>query len=325
MARRISFALAFIALLPPLVTSAGAQSLEQRIDHVRQQRAAERPAQNQPRADATRAQPVRRDLRARFYQILDDVQLDGVEARRAFDWWARRTDIPLVINWRAFETAGIDPRRPITLKLRAVPAGHLLRILMKQTAPNVELIHQLTPWYVKVMTKREANRQRVVRIYDVGDLVMPVPQFTDAPDFDLRSAIGGDGGNNGGGGQSASLFTDDADGRDEDDTPTRQQRGEDLASLIRDVVEPSVWQANGGESSVRYFDNRLIVRAPLYVHQQIGMPTVTPDRARHTARASRAAKAHDQTNATPARVDRRRTTNTGGIGPASAPTSGVVR
>ena len=116
----------------------------------------------------------------------------------------------------------------------------------------------------------------VAEVYDVRDLLVQVPQFTNAPSFDLREALSntssGGGGSGGGGGEGSGLFADDD--ADQDAPPlTRAEREEQLAQLVRDVIEPDLWQANGGEHSRLFIRNGLmIVRAPRYVHQQIGRP-----------------------------------------------------
>jgi hypothetical protein len=57
--------------------------------------------------------------------------------------------------------------------------------------------------------------------------------------------------------------------------PTKNESGQSIAEMIRNTIEPDIWQENGGlYASARYYDGRLIVNAPLYVHRQIGIPTV---------------------------------------------------
>jgi len=63
----------------------------------------------------------------------------------------------------------------------------------------------------------------------------------------------------------------------EDDEPVlpRSERGERIADLIRNNIEPRLWHANGGLGGrIVYYDGRLIIRAPEYVHQKIGMPAI---------------------------------------------------
>lgn len=256
-----------------LAVSTGAQSLQDRIDRVRQQRAAQSVAQ-------TRAnQP---NLVNRLFDIIDRAIIEEATLRDAFAWWSDNTRIPLVIDWDAMTLDGIDPEQRITLNLRNIPARQLLVILMQNASTNTELpesqlIAQLSPHYLRVMTKRQANREPVTRVYDVRDLLMVIPSFTDAPRMDLNEALSNtnSGGSGGGSGSGGGLFGDDNEDRDREPTPTLEERGEQLAQTIRDTIEPALWQANGGEAaSIKYLDGRLIVRAPEYVQQRIGIPTI---------------------------------------------------
>ncbi|MFW6059861.1 MAG: hypothetical protein ACODAQ_06745 [Phycisphaeraceae bacterium] len=248
------------------------QTLQERIAHVRAK-------QRQARQDE---QAAERRAKLRIVYLLnrrmESVSLDEVPAREAFQWWAQRSGVPMVVDWQAMELEGVDPDRPITLELENLSAWHVLRLIAGQTSPDVRLVPELTPWYLQILPRRVANRRTVVRIYDVADLVMPIPQFDDPPRIGLgeQNAVGGRRGGGGGvGGQG--LLGDRGGGDDDDDTPTRQENGEALAQLIREVIEPDVWaETAGGESTIRYFAGRLIVRAPPYVHRQIGVPVVVP-------------------------------------------------
>jgi len=243
------------------------QRLQDRIDAVR--------AQDQRRAQHVQPeQPVTPGIPQKMGMLIDEVAFDHTQAYDAFNWWAMRTEIPTVIDWNAMEIDGVDRTQEITLELQTVPARLLLDVLMRQTSPEIELIYEETPWYVQVMTKRHANRHPVMRVYDVSGMVMRIPHFNNAPSFNLTDALSNtsSGGGRGGGGGSQGLFTDTKD--NEEDPPNKTEQGQGLADMIRNSIEPGIWQTNGGEySSVRYYNGRLIVNAPLYVHRQIGIPT----------------------------------------------------
>lgn len=212
-----------------------------------------------------------RTIAQRMKDVIDPVVVDGVEARRALEWWSSTTGIPLVIDWAAMEQEGIDPATPISLDLRFVPAGQLLALMMRMLPadPTQELLFETTPWYVQVLTKNMANRQPVLRVYDIGDLLHHVPTFDNAPTMDLRESLS----NTSSGGSAQSLRSIFEEQDRSVPVASLRERGEDIAQLIRDTIEPTIWKENGGEyASIRYFNRRLVVNAPLYVHAQIGIP-----------------------------------------------------
>ena len=274
--KRLPIVLASMAVLW-VWSDAQGQSLTERIRAVREQR-------QQDAAQAGPAQAPEEDtlqIPLKLRKMMDNVSFDQTPASEVFQWWSKATEIPLVIDFAGMEIDGIDPNQEITLNLETVPAKVLLQVIMRQASPDVDLIYEVTPWYIQVMTKRQANRNPVVRVYDIADMTMPIPNFTNAPSFDLNDALSntGSGGSGRGGGSSSGggsgLFSQDNE-QDEEQTKTKQERGEALADMIRETIEPDIWAANGGlYASTRYYDGKLIVNAPMYVHRQIGIPTVT--------------------------------------------------
>lgn len=211
--------------------------------------------------------------------IIDPVTIENARARDAFKWWSTSTGIPLVMNWRALENAGIDPDTPINISLRNAPAKIVLSLMLQQLGENVELMYETTGYYIRILSKDQARKETTLRIYDVKDMIKTIPSFTNAPQFDLNAALSNtsSGGSSGGAATaSTTLFTTDGD---KEVVKTETERGEELAQTIREMIEPEIWQAFGGQhSSVKFFNGRLIVRAPRYVHAQIGIPTVTAGR-----------------------------------------------
>jgi hypothetical protein len=252
------------------------QGINERIDEVRQQRL----QQQNERQQTVRGSPVR----ARLVQRIDEVSLDGVRARQALQWWSERTGVPLVVDWERLQNQGVSPDQPVDLQLRNVPAEQVLDLITMQMGRDMDLISQSTQWYVEIMTKRTANENPVLRVYDIREMLMEIPNFTDAPDFDMQSALesgrggsgGGMGGGTGGGGSSSGggLFGNDSQQDREKETLTKQESGQRIAQLIADTIEPDIWRANGGQyGTIRYHQGLLFVTAPQYVHDRIGMPT----------------------------------------------------
>ena len=45
-----------------------------------------------------------------------------------------------------------------------------------------------------------------------------------------------------------------------------------IADTIREIIEPDIWAAHGGTAgAISYYQGNLIIRAPNYVHRQIGV------------------------------------------------------
>ncbi len=246
-----------------------AQDLRQRLDAAQRPPAVQSTPGREAEEAAQREAQAMAMMEAGLSIELRQVVLDRLPGEASLQWFQRQTGLPMVIAWPSIEAVGIDPRTPVSVSLEAVAAGRLLELILGQldsaaaaVNPEAALIYDVTPWYVHVLTKAQANRRPMLRVYDVSSDVMVIPHFDDPPTMDLGSILSDDGG-----------FSVEAP--DEQNVPTREQRGQQLAQIIRDTIEPTIWQENGGQfSSVRYHDGRLIVNAPMYVHRQIGMPVM---------------------------------------------------
>ena len=233
--------------------------------------------------------PISRRLRRRIEQV----RLAETAARDAFAWWSKTTEIPLIINWRTLEDAGIDADTPINLTLHRAPAGQVLSMMAKQLSLDPPLIYRPTRIYVELMTKHQANRRTSIRIYDIRDLLHAMPRYGNAPKFDLDESLSntGSGGSrkrgSGSSGNTISVFgrTDD---NEKEPRLTRDERAQAVADLIRKTIEPDIWIANGGRhASIRHFNSQLVIKAPWYAHQQIGLPSTQRIGRRSSSRVDR--------------------------------------
>ncbi|MHC4382724.1 MAG: hypothetical protein ACYS0J_07845, partial [Planctomycetota bacterium] len=52
---------------------------------------------------------------------------------------------------------------------------------------------------------------------------------------------------------------------------TETERAQVIIDLITESIEPDAWDVNGGDwATIRYYTGTLIIRAPDYIHRQIG-------------------------------------------------------
>jgi len=256
-----------VAVTLLLVVPGWGQSLSDRISHVRKQQQAQA-AQESAEAQAL-AQQIADGMRRPM-----SMQLRGVPLRDAFEQWSRQSGVPLVIDWRAMALDGVDESVPIDLEMIDVRADTLLLYLMDGASQDLRFVAEVQPWGVQLRSRERASRDVMTRVYDVRDLLVDVPHFDDAPSMDLRDALSNtrSGGGGSEGGSSSGVFRID-DFSDKERPLTKQERGDLLVELVRESIESDLWRANGGEhSSIRYRGGLLIVRAPLYVHMQIGRP-----------------------------------------------------
>jgi len=269
---------------------AAAQSLGDRLDAVARQQ-------------AVRAQQENADKAVMLGRLLyTDITVDFEEtpARSTIEYLRTALGINIIGRWNDDRTGfGMDPDTPITVSVRDRPAINVLELILEQAGADVgeETTWQLRRGFVEVGTKdRLGSRSaRETRYYPIRDLLFEVPNFDNAPDFDLDSALGqgeqgqgggggrggggggggiggggggGGGGGSGGSGGSGSLFGGGASG--DIDRMSQADKAELIQDLIRDLVEPDAWEEFGGDQArMRYFEGTLIITAPDYVHRGI--------------------------------------------------------
>jgi len=276
-----------------------AQSLQQRIQEYRTRKAQ---AQRQTEARQLAASGTAHAGVA-LRRVLARVDFQDTSAREALTWISRMGGVTIVVDYAGLEVQGIDPDQPITFQASNVPVYKALDLVLRQLDDQVEMIWEVTPWYVRVETREQANRRQVVRVYIIDDLLHSAEQFDDAPKFSLDQIMQSTSG--GSGGSTGSIF-DDVE--DEAETSTRSERARQIIDLIQKTVEPDVWYDNGGQARIDYWQGKLIVRAPVYVHRQIGVPartvtgTLNTTSQRDATGAVTAAPRHVNITARPTRI-----------------------
>lgn len=200
----------------------------------------------------------------------------GQRLEDAIKYIAEMTGAELEPLWFDEENAtGMDRERSITLSFRGITAQQLLeRVLEKasEDSPAGSCTWQLSAsGAVQIGPRGRLNAYKRLEIYDVRDLLREVPDFTNAPQLDLQSALQS---HAGGGGGSVFRETSQAApgaGPGGIEAPTLERRGERLRKLLVDLVEPDQWLDRGGDGgTIVFYQGTLIVNAPDYLQRQIG-------------------------------------------------------
>ena len=118
---------------------------------------------------------------------------------------------------------------------------------------------------LQIGPRSRLNRYIETVIYDVNDLLMTLPDFTDVPEVDIDAAM--QQGRSGGGG--GSIF-DGGESESSPDLGKQKDLAEELTLLVYDLVEPEQWQIHGGDGGlIRIHEGNLVIRAPEYIHRQL--------------------------------------------------------
>ncbi|MHC4415880.1 MAG: hypothetical protein ACYS0G_11410 [Planctomycetota bacterium] len=284
-----STALALVGFCALIGPSAFGQSLSERIDYVMQRRA-QAQSENTSKAHM---------LSVLFYTDIT-VQFQETPAREAFNYLQTVLGINIIGRYNDDKIGfGIDPETPITLNVVDKPALTVLELVLDQCQEFEACTWQLREGFVEVGTKERLSLPgaRQIKYYPIRDLLFEPPYFDNAPALDLSSALnqgggfggggggggggfgggglgggggGGFGGGGGGGGSGGggSIFGDPGE---EGPRRTEAEKAQEIMDMITESVEPDAWDVNGGDfATIRYYAGTLIIRAPDYIHRQIG-------------------------------------------------------
>ncbi len=202
------------------------------------------------------------------------VNFDANKFVNVVDYFRNTTGVNFFVNWAALEAAGIEQDLPINLQLNNVPAEQALKLVLQQAgaAANLEKVNfSIIDGVVHISTQRDLQKTTDTRVYDIRDLLVQVPNFSGAPEFDLNQALSNtsSGGSSGGAASaSTTLFGTEEETQKQ---PTREELIEQITTLIQDTIGVQAdWAAYGGEvSSLRELNGNLIVKSTPDNHRDI--------------------------------------------------------
>jgi len=164
------------------------------------------------------------------------------------------------------EAEGLDRDAIISLEADNLTALELIEQVLEQLPHN----GSAPTWQpgksdtLQIGPRSRLNKYKRLHIYDVKDILKEAPDHTRVPTIDLQQALQPGGG-------SPFQGVDIDDGTDPAEKKYQKARSiEELATLIREIVEPDQWMENGGQgASIKLFQGSLIITAPDYIHRQI--------------------------------------------------------
>jgi len=169
---------------------------------------------------------------------------------------------------------GLDPDQTINLRAHNASALSILERALEQGATAFGEPGSATWQFTKYGTfeigpKERLNKHRRVELYDINDLLFEIPDFADAPTFDLNSVLQSSGGR-GGGGSGQSPFQNTNQQNQNQDRISRDELATNIIDVITSLTETEQWEDNGGDGgSIRFFQGHLLVNAPDYMHRGI--------------------------------------------------------
>jgi hypothetical protein len=227
-----------------------------------------------------------RTLRHILDTMEPDLKFTDVPLTDALDYIRDTNDINVVVDWKSLEAVNIDRNATVNVHLHNVTLRKALNVILNEAGAGNVLTFYVQDNVLNITTQAKADTVMYLKVYDVQDLLISIPQFqlSDVTQVASGLSTGGSGTSvggssaGGGGGQSlgnsssgGSSFTGGNTGNSTN-SQTPQQMGDDLVKLITDNVRPEIWKTNGGTANISFYNGMLVVNAPLSVQEAIGGP-----------------------------------------------------
>ena len=177
------------------------------------------------------------------------------------------TNIDIDVDWESLADIGVDPDTPVDLKLKSVQISVLLdRVLGKVSDPTLPAGWAIQDGILTIASDEVLRLNTVLETYDIRDLIFVVPDFDNAPQFNLQSAVSQAGGGGGGGGGQSPFTTSGGNVT----TLPRVDRVQAIVDLIQANVDPDGWTSIGGDtSSITELNGNFIITTTPKNHRAI--------------------------------------------------------
>ncbi len=226
-------------------------------------------AAGESEADAAVREKLRREIERLSFADIDFK--DVVQFLREY------SDANIHVNWRALQAAGLEQSTKVSVDVRRISVKRALDLVLRDVSgaaagADAELRYVIEGGVLTISTKADLAREPIRRVYDIRDLLVPVPDF-EGPRIEMEEASQLSANGSGGGGSSGGIFEEDTGGLDEEDEITKEKLTEDFINLVKNAIDRDSWgdpQAGGvGMGFIQVLNGQLVVTQTAENHQAL--------------------------------------------------------
>jgi Flp pilus assembly secretin CpaC len=207
------------------------------------------------------------ELNRTLESVQPEVRFDEQPFDEVVNLLNETNDLNIAVDWDDLASNGVQRDKPISLKLKDVKLRAVLGEVLNQVGGDVPLKFSVGEGLVRIATKGKLDRDKYILVYDIRDLIVDIPRFIEAPQFEAGAALGG---------LNNTLSTPEMfrQWREADPESTRKLLDpsarivEDIKEIIRDQVEPDSWRESGGDASLHELNGQMIVYNTSEAHSQ---------------------------------------------------------
>ena len=213
--------------------------------------------------------PANRAVRQKLRERQQKLEFTDVPLEQVIEFIRDISGVSIDPRWSALEQAGVTRETPVKVKLSGVTIEKALRTILEGVSTVTPLGYVIDEGVITISTKDDLARQTIVRVYDIRDLIIRVPNFS-GPSIDLENV----GGNNVGGNNastSGGLFGNVSDNEGEENQISRQELIDNILEMVRSTIAPDTWIENSGTiGSIRELGGTIVVNQTPESHEALG-------------------------------------------------------
>ena len=169
------------------------------------------------------------------------------------------------VDWESLRNIGVDADAPVDLALTDKPVSVVLQRTLSKVSKDqfAKADFAVQDGIVTVASEDALKKHVVAHPYNITDLLLDAPNYTDVPDMDLGRTI------------ARAQNPDITDGpftkkHGRDSSAARDERVRRLTSLIQTTVAPDSWRDRGGETgAMQELNGSLIITTTPANHREI--------------------------------------------------------
>ncbi len=223
--------------------------------------------------------PMDRKVDKRLSENDPKISASQIPFENVIDLLRNQTGLNIVVNWSALAAAGVEKTSPVSLTLRDVPFKKVLQIVLQQVqgGGSTQLGYSVDQGVITISTNDQLAQQKVVRVYDIQDLLVKAPNFSNFPQFNLQSATQNtstsvSSGSAGTANNQGNLFGGGSGGAGSAQSTTTSKKAmvREITKLIENTVDRNTWVDNGGSvGTIREISGQLVVSQTPAAQQKI--------------------------------------------------------
>jgi len=224
-------------------------------------------------------------VRRKLDDTVPDIKFSEKSFEEVIEYLRDFTGLNIVVNWPVLEAIAVEKEADVSLTMKDVSVKKVIEQVLEQVGGGeAELGYDVDEGVITISSKEDLARRTLLRVYNVEDLLINVPDFLPQLAVNFQNigqggggggGGGGFGGGGGGGGGAQQLFGGGggpggggAGGLAEEGRDTVNVDA--LIELIQQTIDPETWRAGGGNiGSIRALRNQLIVTQTSTAHQQL--------------------------------------------------------